>query len=155
MARNRFLLSCALRHVFLNDFGLDRVFIMNDLAALFLYYADEAVPEELSAEFNRLNVWLTKAELLKKPRKDEAYPTPKDFNINLNSSDELNVTSFHFSPNINMPEIPQYSFDGRMLDELADELSEIDVAALASYVRTKALEAGDLSLEMIDGDREF
>ena len=40
MARTRFALSCALRHVFLNDFGLERTFIMKDLAALVIYYAD-------------------------------------------------------------------------------------------------------------------
>ena len=150
MARNRFCLSCALRHVFLNDFGLDRVFIMNDLAALFLYYADNDVLPQLSADFNKLNVWLTKVELIRKPRKDEQYPIPKDFHIDL--SCDTDVGTVNVAPVINMPEMPKNQIDEDTLDELADELSAIDVASLAAYVRSKAMAAGDLILGHIEDD---
>ena len=155
MARNRYVLSCALRHVFLNDFGLDRVFIMNDLAALFIYYADENVLPQLSADYNKLNVWLTKVELLRKPRKEENYPAvPKDFNCNL-STDDVTVPIFKFAPEIHMPQMSEHSFDPDVLDELASELSTIDVASLAAYVRSKAIAAGDLILEDIEGDTHW
>ena len=149
MARNRFCLSCALRHVFFNDFGLDRVFIMNDLAALFLYYADNDVLPQLSADFNKLNVWLTKVELIRKPRKEEPYPTLKDHHVDMGSDD---VHTFKYAPQINMPQIPVFRMDNAVLDELAEELSAIDVASLAAYVRGKAMAAGDLQLGHIEDD---
>ncbi|SFB90022.1 hypothetical protein [Ruminococcus albus] len=150
MARNRFCLSCALRHVFFNDFGLDRTFIMSDLAALFLYYADNDVLPQLSADYNRLNVWLTKVELIRKPRKEESYPMPKDYHVDLNNEEE--IRSFKFAPQINMPQVPVYKIDSDTADQLAEELSAIDVASLAAYVRGKAIAAGDLILGHIEDD---
>ena len=155
MARNKYVLCCALRHVFLNDFGLDRVFIMNDLAALFLYYADSEVPAELSREFNKLNVWLTKVELLRKPRKEEPYPMPKDFNVTVDSSDCSELRNCTVAPELNMPAVPQYGVSGALLDSLGDELSEINVAGIAAYVREKAVKAGDLILDDIEGDTHW
>ena len=154
MARNRFVLSCALRHVFLHDFGLDRVFVMNDLAALYIYYADEHVLPQLAADFNKLNVWLTKVELIRKPHGDENYPIPKDFKCDLDT-DDSQIQLFKFSPVINMPPKPNDAIDPDVLDELARELSCIDVAALASYVRSKAIAAGDLTLNDIEGDTNW
>jgi|GEM_PF-970499 hypothetical protein len=151
MARNKFALCCALRHVFFNDFALDRVFIMNDLASLFIYYADNDVLPQLSADFNKLNVWLTKVELIKKPRKDEPYKIPTDFRCDLNT-DDATIPMFKFAPEIHMPEVRSYSIPPAILQELTDELSTIDVASLAAYVRAKAMAAGDLALTSIEGD---
>lgn len=151
MARNRFCLSCALRHVFFNDFGLDRVFIMNDLAALFIYYADNDVLPQLTADYNKLNVWLTRVELIRKPRKEEQYPAvPKDIHVNVSCDDC--VETINASPVINMPPFEYSKMDRELLNELTDELSAIDVASMAAYVRQKALAAGDLILCHIEDD---
>ena len=76
MARNRYVLSCALRHIYLNDFGLDRIFIMNDLAALVMFYGDAETPREIITEYTKLHTWLTRIELVKKIKGDD-YVIPE------------------------------------------------------------------------------
>ena len=71
MARNKFALCCALRHVFFNDYGLDRIFIMNDLLALVNYYTDGQTPPEIISNQKKLNLWLTKMELIKRFQKEQ------------------------------------------------------------------------------------
>lgn len=66
MARNRFALTCALRHIFLNDYGLDRLFIMKDLLCLTAYYADDNTPPEIISNQKKLEMFLSKIELIKK-----------------------------------------------------------------------------------------
>ena len=115
MARTRFALSCALRHIYFNDFGLDRTFIMKDLASLVIYYSDETTPPEIIAGYKRLNEWLTRLELIKQLQvgNGEAY-----------------------------------------LERMLSELNEINLVAMMRFVKTKATEAGDLTLEKIKGDNE-
>lgn len=115
MARTRFALSCALRHIYFNDFGLDRTFIMKDLASLVIYYSDESTPSEIIAGYRRLNEWLTKLELIKQLQvgNGEAY-----------------------------------------LERMLTELNAINLVALMRFVKEKATEAGDLTLEKIKGDNE-
>lgn len=115
MARTRFALSCALRHIFLNDFGLDRTFIMKDLSALVIYYADESTPAEIMAEYEKLNNWILRYELM------------KQFQINNGEA---------------------------AIDQIIRGLSEINVTGLMQYVKKKATEAGDLTLEKLKGDNE-
>ena len=66
MARHRYSLCCALRHIYFNDFGLDKTFILSDLLALTSYYTDEDTPPEIIADHKKLHLWLTKLELMKK-----------------------------------------------------------------------------------------
>ena len=66
MARNRFALCCALRHIYFNDYGLDKTFIMSDLLALTAYYSDQNTPPEIVSNQKKLHLWLTKVELIKK-----------------------------------------------------------------------------------------
>jgi hypothetical protein len=66
MARHRYALCCALRHIYFNDFGLDKTFILSDLLALTSYYTDEDTPPEIIADHKKLHLWLTKLELMKK-----------------------------------------------------------------------------------------
>ena len=115
MARTRFALSCALRHIYFNDFGLDRTFIMKDLASLVIYYSDETTPPEIIAGYKKLNEWLTRLELIKQLQvgNGEAY-----------------------------------------LERMLAELNEINLVAMMRFVKTKATEAGDLTLEKIKGDNE-
>lgn len=115
MARTRFALSCALRHIFLNDFGLDRTFIMKDLSALVIYYADESTPAEIMAEYEKLNNWILRYELM------------KQFQINNGEA---------------------------AINQIIRGLSEINVTGLMQYVKKKATEAGDLTLEKLKGDNE-
>ena len=115
MARTRFALSCALRHIFLNDFGLDRTFIMKDLSALVIYYADETTPAEIMSNYEMLNEWLLRYELM------------KQFQVN---NGEVTI------------------------DQIASGLNRINVTALMQYVKKKATEAGDFTLEKIKGDND-
>ena len=115
MARTRFALSCALRHIFLNDFGLDRTFIMKDLSALVIYYADETTPAEIMSNYEMLNEWLLRYELM------------KQFQVN---NGEVTI------------------------DQIARDLNKINVTALMQYVKKKATEAGDFTLEKIKGDND-
>ena len=115
MARTRFALSCALRHIFLNDFGLDRTFIMKDLSALVIYYADETTPAEIMSNYEMLNEWLLRYELM------------KQFQVNNGEA---------------------------TIDQIARDLNKINVTALMQYVKKKATEAGDFTLEKIKGDNE-
>ena len=115
MARTRFALSCALRHIFLNDFGLDRTFIMKDLSALVIYYADETTPAEIMTNYEMLNEWLLRYELM------------KQFQVN---NGEVTI------------------------DQIASGLNKINVTALMQYVKKKATEAGDFTLEKIKGDND-
>ncbi len=66
MARNKYALCCALRHIYFNDFGLDKTFIMSDLLALTAYYTDADTPPEIISNHKKLHLWLTKVELNKK-----------------------------------------------------------------------------------------
>lgn len=115
MARTRFALSCALRHIFLNDFGLDRTFIMKDLSALVIYYADESTPAEIMADYEKLNNWILRYELMKQYQINNGEAT---------------------------------------IDQIIRGLSEINVTGLMQYVKKKATEAGDLTLEKLKGDNE-
>lgn len=115
MARTRFALSCALRHIFLNDFGLDRTFIMKDLSALVIYYADESTPAEIMADYEKLNNWILRYELMKQYQINNGEAT---------------------------------------IDQITRGLSEINVTGLMQYVKKKATEAGDLTLEKLKGDNE-
>ena len=115
MARTRFALSCALRHIFLNDFGLDRTFIMKDLSALVIYYADETTPAEIMSNYEMLNEWLLRYELM------------KQFQVNNGEA---------------------------TIDQIARDLNKINVTALMQYVKKKATEAGDFTLEKIKGDND-
>lgn len=115
MARTRFALSCALRHIFLNDFGLDRTFIMKDLSALVIYYADESTPAEIMADYEKLNNWILRYELMKQYQINNGEAT---------------------------------------IDQIIRGLNEINVTGLMQYVKKKATEAGDLTLEKLKGDNE-
>lgn len=115
MARTRFALSCALRHIFLNDFGLDRTFIMKDLSALVIYYADESTPAEIMADYEKLNNWILRYELMKQYQINNGEAT---------------------------------------IDQIIRGMSEINVTGLMQYVKKKATEAGDLTLEKLKGDNE-
>ena len=115
MARTRFALSCALRHVFLNDFGLERTFIMKDLAALVIYYADETTPGDIMANYEKLNNWILRYELM------------KQFQINNGEA---------------------------TIEQIINGLNEIDVTALMHFVKRKATEAGDFTLEKLKGDND-
>ena len=115
MARTRYALSCALRHVFLNDFGLDRTFIMKDLSALVIYYADESTPLEIMANYEKLNNWILRYELM------------KQFQINNGEA---------------------------TIEQIVSGLNEINVTGLMQYVKKKATEAGDLTLEKLKGDND-
>ena len=115
MARTRFALSCALRHIFLNDFGLDRTFIMKDLSSLVIYYADESTPAEIMADYEKLNNWILRYELMKQYQINNGEAT---------------------------------------IDQIIRGLSEINVTGLMQYVKKKATEAGDLTLEKLKGDNE-
>ncbi len=66
MARSRFALCCALRHVFFNDYGLERTYIMSDILALLSYYIDADTPVEIISNQKKLTLWLTKAEMIRK-----------------------------------------------------------------------------------------
>ncbi len=115
MARTRFALSCALRHIFLNDFGLDRTFIMKDLSALVIYYADESTPAEIMTDYEKLNNWILRYELMKQYQINNGEAT---------------------------------------INQIIRGLSEINVTGLMQYVKKKATEAGDLTLEKLKGDNE-
>ncbi len=115
MARNKFALCCALRHVFFNDYGLERTFIMSDLLALTAYYSDQNTPPEIISNQKKLHLWLTKAELIKKMQKED---------------------------------------EPALFDELMRELELINLAAMVQYVKNKATEAGDLSMQHIKGDND-
>ena len=75
MARNKFALCCALRHIFFNDYGLEKTFIMSDLLALTAYYSDQNTPPEIISNQKKLHLWLTKAELIKKLGKEDEPDT--------------------------------------------------------------------------------
>ena len=115
MARSRFALCCALRHIFFNDYGLDRTYILGDLLALLTYYSDADTPVEVISNTTKLHLWLTKVELLKKLQAEHG---------------------------------------DAVLDMMMRELELINVAALMQFVKWKATEAGDLSLEHIKGDND-
>ena len=55
MARNKFALCCALRHIFFNDYGLEKTFIMSDLLALTAYYSDQDTPPEIISNQKKLH----------------------------------------------------------------------------------------------------
>ena len=71
MARNKYALCCALRHIFFNDFGLDKTFIMSDLLALAAYYTDKSTPPEIISNQKKLHLWLTKVEIIKKLEQEQ------------------------------------------------------------------------------------
>ena len=75
MARNKFALCCALRHIFFNDYGLEKTFIMSDLLALTAYYSDQDTPPEIISNQKKLHLWLTRAELIKKLGKEDEPDT--------------------------------------------------------------------------------
>ena len=115
MARNRFALCCALRHIFFNDYGLEKTFIMSDLLALTAYYSDQNTPPEILSNQKKLHLWLTRAELIKKLGKEDEPDT---------------------------------------LDTLMHDLELINLNAMLQYVKSRALESGDLSLQHIKGDND-
>lgn len=85
MARNKFALCCALRHIYFNDFGLEKTFIMSDLLALTSYYSDEDTPPEIISNQKKLHLWLTKIELFKKldmkPENDALYTIMQELEL--------------------------------------------------------------------------
>ena len=115
MARNKYALCCALRHIFFNDFGLDKTFIMSDLLALTTFYIDNDAPPEIISNQKKLHLWLTRAEMLKKLTNDHGEAA---------------------------------------VDSLMQELSLININAMMQYVKNKALEAGDLSMQHVKGDND-
>jgi hypothetical protein len=115
MARNKYALCCALRHIYFNDFGLDKTFILSDLLALTAYYSDQNTPPEIISNQKKLHLWLTKIEIIKKLQQEQG---------------------------------------DSLLDNLMRELELINVNALLQYVRDKAMNAGDLSMEHIKGDND-
>ncbi|MBR5723192.1 MAG: hypothetical protein IKX57_06135 [Oscillospiraceae bacterium] len=115
MARNRFALCCALRHIFFNDYGLEKTFIMSDLLALTAYYSDQNTPPEILSNQKKLHLWLTRAELIKKLGKEDEPDT---------------------------------------LNALMHDLELINLNAMLQYVKGRALESGDLSLQHIKGDND-
>ena len=66
MARNKFALCCALRHIFFNDYNIERTSILSDILATSAYYTDKDTPSEIICNQKKLNLWLTRAELAKK-----------------------------------------------------------------------------------------
>ena len=115
MARNKYALCCALRHIYFNDFGLDKTFILSDLLALTAYYSDQNTPPEIISNQKKLHLWLTKIEIIKKLQQEQG---------------------------------------DSLLDNLMRELELINVNALLQFVRDKAMNAGDLSMEHIKGDND-
>lgn len=71
MARNKYALCCALRHIYFNDFGLDKTFILSDLLSLTGYYSDNETPPEVISNQKKLHLWLTKVELIKKLEQED------------------------------------------------------------------------------------
>ena len=90
MARTRFALSCALRHIFFNDFGLDRTFIMKDLAALVIYYADDTTPADIMVNYEKLTEWQLRYELVKQFEINEGETTIERI---VNELSLINVTA--------------------------------------------------------------
>ncbi|MBR1863929.1 MAG: hypothetical protein IJ806_07580 [Ruminococcus sp.] len=115
MARNKFALCCALRHIYFNDYGLDKTFIMSDLLALTAYYADQDTPPEIISNQKKLHLWLTKIEIIKKLEQEQGEA---------------------------------------VIANLMHELDLININAMLQYVKNKALEAGDLSMQHIKGDND-
>ena len=113
MARNKYALCCALRHIYFNDFGLEKTFIMSDLLALTSFYSDENTPPEIISEYKKLHMWLTKFEIIKK------------FELGQGEG---------------------------VVDNLMQELEIININDMLRYVKNKALEAGDLSMQHMKGD---
>ncbi|MBP3761647.1 MAG: hypothetical protein J6I55_09305 [Ruminococcus sp.] len=113
MARNKYALCCALRHIYFNDFGLEKTFIMSDLLAVTSYYSDQNTPPEITENYKKLHMWLTKVEMFKKFQHE-----PSDV----------------------------------MIENIMQELQLIDINSMLRYVKEKATEAGDLSMQHVKGD---
>lgn len=150
-----FAKRCAIRHVFFNDFGLDRTFLLSDLSALYLYYADENTPAEIKYIYNQISAWLMKIELIRKFYRGEPAPIPKDFNCTVSAAPGSDFPLFKFSPEIKLPADNRQVLPVAQINGLISEFSQINVAAMAEYVRKRIYEKGDFDFvekDMTDED---
>ncbi|MBR6243883.1 MAG: hypothetical protein IKQ90_10360 [Ruminococcus sp.] len=138
---DKFALQCAIRHVYFNDYGLDKVFILSDLSALFLYYMDDDTPEDIIYDYRKLQVWLVKHEFIRKYVCAEKNVVPKDYHCEFKGNHMQNLT---FSPVVNIPETEDRSLSIAQASEFANELNMINIPAIALYVKKRIRQMGDL-----------
>ena len=141
---NKYCLESALETVFFNQFGEDMVEKIGDLCSLFSYYREEDATPEFCSTFNKLQVLLTKIQLLKSVNYHSYIPT--EFKCDFNVS-EKNKEHYTFAPTIKIPKyqpLPDYK---EQIEKIMNVLSELDLASMMDYVKKKAKAAGDFAFE--------
>ena len=142
---DKYALRCAIRHIYFNDFCLDRTFILKDLSGLYLYYADENTPPEIRFTYSKLSAWLMKLELIQKYNQQPAIQFPKDYNSTLNATSGAQFPLFKFSPVINLPPSESEPLTIAQINGLINEFAEIDVESMAAYVKKRIYEKNDFA----------
>ena len=141
---NKSVLQYALECVFFNQYNPDITRKLNELCCLFSYYRKDDANSEFCIIYNKLQVLLTKIQLLKNANQYPLIPT--DFRCNFDFPG--NCRARHtFAPVIKMPKhqpLPDYD---KQIETIIQEMTKIDIASLVEYVRQKAVKAGDLTFE--------
>lgn len=115
--------------------------------SLVSYYSDDDLSPELQEAFNRLTGMLTHIELMKDIGSTKAYRVPSDFRCTIETYKQPIPDHFTFSPVINLPEQHTISIPKNQIDEIAEQIKDINIAALVSHIKKKAIAAGDFVLE--------
>ena len=106
-------------------------------------YRDDDAPEELDKTVNELNGLLLKIQLF---RDADAYPSiPTEFKCSFKNTEQL---SGHptFSPVIKMPKRVVSPEFAEMLKELDQIISKLNLVRLKTYIKKKAIKAGDFKI---------
>ena len=141
---NKYSLESALETVFFNDFDQDVTRKLGELSCLYTFYKDDDAAPEFNDIYNKIQALLLKIQLLEKANDYPSFPTV----FKCDFDDKENKKAHHtFAPVFKMPKYqPLPDYDKR-IEELVKILESLDIAALAEYVRKKAVKAGDLVFE--------
>ncbi len=140
---NSYDLNKGLDNIFLADYLSDPLKDLRSLSALYSYYRDDDAPEELDKTVNELNGLLLKIQLF---RDADAYPSiPTEFKCSFKNTEQL---SGHptFSPVIKMPKRVVSPEFAEMLKELDQIISKLNLVRLKTYIKKKAIKAGDFKI---------
>ena len=141
---NKSVLQYALECVFFNQYNPDITRKLNELCCLFSYYRKDDANSDFSIIYNKLQVLLTKIQLLKNANQYPSIPTDFRCNFDFPGTSRARHT---FAPVIKMPKyqpLPDYD---KQIESIIQEMTEIDIASLVEYVHQKAVKAGDLAFE--------
>jgi len=116
---------------------------ITSLISLATFYADDDLTANLKDTFNKINVILLKIDMIKNLINAQTEYT---CSIRTRPGDGIPGT-FTFAPNIKEIDEQKTLNLKKYIDDVYSELKNIDIASLASYVKSKAKAAGHINID--------